>query len=431
MVRRLTIVYAWLLLVIFGGILIYTPLSVWLGTMWPASVLWIKSWKELLMLLTAALGVVLVTRQRLWAELFRDWIIRLIAFYVALHLVLAVVMPHTTATVLAGLAADLRYILYFGLVYVLLKLAPEWRRPFLRIGAIGAVIVIGFAVAQTMLPKDLLTHIGYSKQTIVPYLTVDQNPDFIRYGSTLRGPNPLGAYTIIVLAVVAALMARGKVALGNRRTQIVLLLVTLGSLIALWVSYSRSAAIGAVVAVVLVAARSIYRRLRGVRRRWLLAGAVVLVVVLGATAAWKSSFISNVVLHENPQGGSTVSSNEGHAESLRNGIARLGVQPLGAGIGSTGSASLYGGNGVIIENQYLFVAHEAGWLGLVVFVALFIMIMMRLWRGRADWLSLAVFASGLGLAIVGLLLPVWADDTIGIVWWGLAGLALGGSRGKQ
>jgi hypothetical protein len=26
--------------------------------------------------------------------------------------------------------------------------------------------------------------------------------------------------------------------------------------------------------------------------------------------------------------------------------------------------------------------------------------------------------------MIGLLLPVWADDTVAIIWWGLAGLAL-------
>lgn len=430
MVRRLTIVYAWLLLVIFGGIVIYTPLSVWLGTMWPTSVLWIKSWKELLMLLAAALGVVLVTRQRLWRELFADWMIRLIAFYVALHLTLAVIMPHTTATVLAGLAADLRYILYFGLVYVLIKVAPAWRPLFVRVAAAGAVIVIGFAVLQTVLPKDLLAHIGYSKQTIAPYLTVDQNPDFIRFGSTLRGPNPLGAYAIIVLTAVAALVARGKVTLRTGRARLILGLFVASSLIALWVSYSRSAAIGAILSVVVVLAPRLYGYFRKVSRAWLVTGIVVIGLVIGAAAVWQADFISNVVLHENPRGGSSVSSNEGHAESLVQGIERLAVQPLGAGVGSTGSASLYGGNGVIIENQYLFVAHEAGWLGLLIFVVLYVFVMKRLWRARADWLGVAVFASGIGLAVVGMLLPVWADDTIGIIWWGLAGLILGGVRGK-
>ena len=48
-------------------------------------------------------------------------------------------------------------------------------------------------------------------------------------------------------------------------------------------------------------------------------------------------------------------------------------------------------------------------------------------QGRHGALSLGVFASGCGLAIVGLLLPVWVDDTVSIIWWGLAGVAIGGT----
>ena len=83
---------------------------------------------------------------------------------------------------------------------------------------------------------------------------------------------------------------------------------------------------------------------------------------------------------------------------------------------------------MIIENQYLFIAHETGWLGLLIFIALFGLIMRSLWQQRQDWLSLGVFASGIGLSLIGLLLPVWADDTVSIVWWGLAAIAIAGGR---
>ena len=138
--------------------------------------------------------------------------------------------------------------------------------------------------------------------------------------------------------------------------------------------------------------------------------------------------MSNVILHENPTTGAEVSSNDGHVESLIFGVGRLVAQPLGAGIGSTGSASLYDDDegGVIIENQYLYIAHETGWLGLALFVAIFGLIMVRLWQARDDWLALGAFASGVGMALIGLLLPVWADDTVAIVWWALAATALGG-----
>ena len=72
-------------------------------------------------------------------------------------------------------------------------------------------------------------------------------------------------------------------------------------------------------------------------------------------------------------------------------------------------------------------AHESGWIGLVLQLILFVLVMAGLWRTRRNWLSLGIFTSGVGLALVGILLPVWTDDTVSLYWWGLAGLALGSS----
>jgi hypothetical protein len=35
-----------------------------------------------------------------------------------------------------------------------------------------------------------------------------------------------------------------------------------------------------------------------------------------------------------------------------------------------------------------------------------------------------VFASGIGLAVIGVLLPVFVDETVAIIWWGLAAVGL-------
>ena len=422
----LTSVYAVILLIIFGGIVVHAPLTVWLGTVFPDYSPLIKSWKEILMIPAALLAGVLVTRQGLWRELSRDWLFRLIVAYALLHIVLAIILPQDTLAQLAGFAIDLRYVLFFGLVYVLIRLAPQWRKQIVYVGAIGAVIVVGFATLQLFLPKDTLSYIGYSKQTIAPYLTVDENPDFIRYSSTLRGPNPLGAYAGIVLGMITALLVRRKLPLERKRVLWATGAITACSLVAVWINYSRSALVAAIVTVLIVLGVTMLRRMS--RRAWLVVGVVFVILVGSLAAAWESNFVSNVILHENPTTGAEISSNDGHVESLIFGVGRLVAQPLGAGIGSTGSASLYDDDegGVIIENQYLYIAHETGWLGLALFVAIFGLIMVRLWRARDDWLALGVFASGVGMALIGLLLPVWADDTVAIVWWALAATALGG-----
>lgn len=417
------------LAVIFGGIVFHAPLSVGFGALLPDHELLIKSWKEILMTLAALLACIILTRRKLWQTFTQDWLFRFILLYTLLHLGLIAAFYQGLLPTLAGLAIDLRYLLFFVLVYAAIKAMPEYRRLFVIIATIGAYVVIGFATLQLFLPADILSHIGYSKETIMPYLTVDKNPDYIRVNSTLRGPNPLGAYAGIVLALVTAAATRTKIWRSDRRYLIGGGILALFGVVALWVSYSRSALVGGIIAVGVVLGATILRKLS--RRAWIISVAVLFALFGALIAGRDSYFISNVLLHENPAGGSEVSSNEEHASSLGEGMRRLFEQPLGAGVGSTGSASLSGISPIIIENQYLFIAHESGWLGLIFFLAIFSIIMWRLWQRRTDWIALGLFGGGVGLALIGLLLPVWADDTVSIIWWGLAAVALAGGRDER
>lgn len=426
---RIERLYGGLLLVVLAGIVIHAPLSVWLGTQLPRYSLLIKSWKEILLLIASALAIVIITRRRLWQQLWQDWLVRLSAAYILLHLLLALLLPGNVVPKVAGLLIDLRFVGFMLLLFLLMKIAPWQRLRLLIAAAAGAVVVMGFGALQLFLPRDILSGIGYSKETIMPYLTVDKNPDYVRINSTLRGPNPLGAYAVIVFGFLASIIMRQRFRLKTTARRLSFAAMTIASAAVLWVSYSRSALLGAVLT---VAAAAVFGMARLPPRRHVIIAGVTVVVIIGiiaAALAQNTNFVANVILHDNPTTGAKVTSNQGHLSSLEIGVRQLAAQPLGAGVGSTGSASLLGGSGEIVENQYLFVAHEAGWLGLGLFASLYVLILSRLYRDRRDWLSLAVFASGIGLALIGLLLPVWTDDTVSLVWWGLAGIALGTMKG--
>jgi hypothetical protein len=424
----LTRIVAGILLVIFGGIAVHAPFIVGMETLFPNYGLLIKSWKEMLMVLALVLIAVLVIRQNKWRALARDRIVQMAAVYGALHLLIALALLQGPAATVVGLAIDLRYILFFVLVYTLLTIAPEYKKYFLKAGLMGAIIIVGFGVLQLFLPADILSHIGYNEHTIQPYLTVDKNPDYIRINSTLRGPNPLGAYVVIVLGLLAAIVVRRKEAIRQPKAMLIIGTGILSCLVVLWATYSRSAVLGAgltiFLTVIITARRLISRKL------WIIGCIVCCGLVGGIVLGRDSPFITNVILHENRDGGSLKSSNDGHLESLVDGTERMVRQPIGAGVGSTGSASLLTDSPVIIENQYLFIAHEVGWAGLALFGALTYAVLRSLWQRRQDWLSLGVFASGIGLSAIGLLQPVWVDDTVAIIWWGLAAIALS-RKGEQ
>lgn len=379
------------------------------------------------MALLTPIALIVVTKHRLWPRLARDPIFYIVSGYAVLHMLLAVLFYQGAAPTMAGMAIDLRYVLFFALTYGLLLAVPAYRRLFMTTGAIGAFIVVGFGTLQLVLPADILAHIGYSKDTIEPYLTVDKNDAYVRVNSTLRGPNPLGAYAALTLTLIAAAWSKEKL-VGTWYKAGAGVLVTC-TLVSLWISYSRSALVAACIGVVIVLAAAYGRKIS--RRAWI-GTAVVLFGLLGAiVAARDTAFVSTVILHDNPTTGGEVTSDQQHAQSLADGLLRMMQQPFGAGVGSTGSASLYGDQPVIIENQYLFVAHESGWLGLLLFTALFVIILARTWKSRQDWLALGVFASGVGLGLIGLLQPVWVDDAVSIIWWGLAAVAIvGGKNGR-
>ncbi|HRQ98132.1 MAG TPA: hypothetical protein PK265_02295, partial [Candidatus Saccharibacteria bacterium] len=293
----------------------------------------IKAWKEILMLVAGVILLVLLYQRRMF-KLLKEPLVLACAAYAALHLALIPVFGGAVESVIAGLMIDLRYILFFVLVYMALKLYPGYAKIFIKVGIAGALVVVVFAILQVfVLPKDILKYLGYNLNTIVPYLTVDLNHDFIRINSTLRGPNPVGAYAVIVLAVLAAAIVKNKIS-RSRWPIVVASILGVGGLVALWFSYSRSALVAAVVAVGVVLAVTIARRLP--RKVWITGTIVIFGLAGGLVAARDSPFVSNVIFHVNTDGGSAHTSNDGHIDSLQTGTELLVTQPLGAGIGSAG-----------------------------------------------------------------------------------------------
>ncbi len=415
-------IIAWLLLIILAGVVVHAPLSVFVGVHWPVLALPIKAWKEALLALALVLIAIDYTRRRAWRIVRRDWLVWLSVLFILLHGVCAFVMGSHGASLLAGLLIDLRFVGYFLAVYLFLHLYPKYRQSFITIGALGALVVLGFAVLQLVLPHDFLKYFGYSDTTIRPYLTVDDNPAFIRENSTLRGPNPLGVYALMALTVWLSYGIKRHWKFSKTKHRTLFWIAGGASLVALWVSYSRSALLGALLAAAIVLGVRYGKKIT--RRMWvvLIAG---LIVVAGSIFLLRHTyFVQNVIIHDNPSTGAHIVSNEGHLLSLQDGVSRMLHQPLGGGVGSTGSASLHSSTAFIIENQFLFVAHEAGWLGLATLVGLLAVVLWRLWQRRQDYLSLALFAAGIGCVFIGLMQPVWVDDTVSIIWWGMAAVMM-------
>lgn len=425
-----------ILIIVFGMIFIHAPLSVIFGNIWPEFSDFFKAWKEILLAVCLVLLIIEVFRRGVWREIFNNNILLLLAGYVLIHLIMVVVNFQGLLATLAGILIDIRLALAFFASFIVVRLWPEISKKMTTIIFSGLIFVVGFGFLQTFLPHDNLAILGYDKNTnIAPYQTIDQNYDFVRINSTMRGPNPLGAMMVIFFGLLAAFLVaelKGKSftkrSFNVKSMKFWLIFGAIG-LAGVWVlvnTFSRSAWVASAVCLMLTFL-IIFGKKIGIKCYlaigfWLIFSGFLMFIYRD------SAFISNILLHRNPESTSAVGSNDDHLTSLETGIERLIDQPLGAGVGSTGSASLFGQDPIIIENQYLFIAHEIGWLGLLWFIVLFAVVLFSLYRIRDNFLAVGVLASGIALGLIGFLLPVWNDDVVAIIWWGMAGICLGQSR---
>jgi len=361
----------------------------------------------------------------------RSWftgslLVRLIAAYVVLTFLLGLVSyvkgEVTVKALSYGLLINLRYPVWFLAVLLASQRSVFLKREWPKLVLLPAAIVVVFGVLQyTVLPHNFLSHFGYNAATtIAPIETINHNSNYIRVESTLRGANPLGAYLVIVLSALGVLFVRGK----RKLLCVVLALFALG---ALYATGSRSAWIGTVLSLGVIA----WLQLKTSRQRILFGGVGLVVVVLavgGYLLLRNNVSLQNEVLHTQTHSAVKTTSNGAHASALKNGIKDVLRQPFGDGPGTAGPASVYNGShpARIAENYYVQIAQETGWLGLVLFVSILILVAMELYEQiGSSRLALVAFASFIGIAFVNLLSHAWADDTLAFVWWGLAGIALG------
>lgn len=376
-------------------------------------------------LLSMTLHLILTRRFREFVCSTKGWLVLLLTF-AGLNLVTGFFWPHANETWLMGLLFNLR----FGLAWVnglLISFFDDnWptilRKFLLKLGMVVAIIA---CIQALVLPADFLRHLGYSEQTILPYQTIDQNHQFIRVNSTLRGPNPLGAYMVINLGLWAlvVLSAKSKLSLTLRKTG--WLAVVIG--VALWFSYSRSAWLAA--AVVIFGAWLHRPKTWRVSRRLIVGSAVAVFVVLISGTYFLTlknhnpfevagRFVEHTLLHRNQEFGAETGSDEDRIRNL-SAFDKILAHPLGHGVGSGTSASFSTKNPQIIENQYLQIGYELGWLGFLVFTSLLIGLIFNLWQSGMPARQIGII--GLGLTLIGLFLPVFTDAAVNLTWFSLAG----------
>lgn len=394
-------------------------LTTWIGSNFGHLDAW-RIWKEILiLLLTPLVAYIIYKTPRLRKWLKEDWIVKLILVYCLLSICLGVWAYNTgrvNLNALAdGLITDLRFPVFFIISAVAAYNAHYLKKYWQYMLLIPAALVVVFGIVQLFLPIDFLRHFGYGPKTIPAYETVDQNLRYHRIQSTLRGANPLGAYLILTISACF---------INLKKYKWPKLSLALISIVALFFTYSRSAYVGLAVSLVVL------YYLIGLNRKWrkqFVVGCfgLAMIFVLLVVALRYNSTAQNILFHTSNTSKSQTSSNAVRFSALKNGLHDVIHQPFGEGPGTAGPASVHNNHPArIAEDYYIQIGQETGWLGLAIFITINILVGLRLWQRQKDPMASLLLASLIGISLVNLVSHAWADDTLGLLWWGLAGIAL-------
>lgn len=427
-------------LYIFLGLLAYMPLHIFLSTTVGTTfgVLPVAKVLKDVVLAVGAVAVLFASIQQSW---FKAWLqnklLWLIGAYALLTVVLALFKGTDQEAELLGVVYNMRFLVFFLYGWLLTRLydAQYIRDWAVRVALGAALVVVVFGIVQyVILPNDALTHLGYTRQNgVLPVFLIDEKPDLERVMSTVRDPNSLGSYLIIVMSFAGAMFLAARTSEKKWWA-----LYAAATLLCLWFTFSRSAWVGAFVAAavfIFLAGKKYIPTIKSTHKKIAIAGILALLVVAtGATyTARNSYFVQNVVLHADQ---STVleDPNELRLRFWRESFQAVGQNPVGSGPGTAGLASIRNTEqGTILnENYYLQIATEVGVVGLALFLAILVVVARRLYLlGSQDLYAVALLASFAGLAVTNFLVHIWANEAVAYTWWGLAGVCLAGLSRKN
>ncbi len=420
---------------------------------------WLALWKETL--LVAILVIAAIELLRSWkrdrslpkADLLDAAIVALFA--------LAMLTSALAATPLAKMLLGLRYDLFAPLSFILLRRVP-WSASaegrLLKVLLLVAIVVAAFALIGLILPLPIFDWLGYSTNFHSLYLPDSPLQPFSQIGettirraqSTMSGPNQLGIWLSIPLAVLLA-KASHRRSLPVRAVAVGVVLLA-----ALIATFSRSAWIA--VAACFLVTGAIHFDPKAVRR-WL-APSLGLVAMLAVVAVLLA-----------PKAFVRLSSTRGHFLQPLAAIQKMIDKPLGEGLASAGPASSRFADACVIlrpqddpswakaqpelcvflgptqvqpsnrichcpfhpENWYLQLGVELGWAGFLLWVGVTSLVLwnlLPLLKSREPLGATAAFAQ-LSLAISSLFLHAWEDTAVALTIWILTAIALRSQEAEE
>lgn len=379
--------------------------------------LFLQSWKEIAILSIAVLTIYAYVKDRTIFKL--DNINKLALIIIAFSLLLTILIHTDLAGTLAGIKTNIAVLTLFLSAQTLSKYIDKPKLTKLVI--YPAFVVAAIAVLQPwILSPALLSRLGYGENSIVIGQYIESSKSVIRVFSTLGGPNQLGTYLIVPFSFCLAL--------GLKKETRLWLVAAVLFCLPIYMTYSRSAWLGVLVATVLIVT------LRLNKKAQVVIGSILGLAAIGGVIMFFSinpcgqlKTIQAQFLHGSCVAGTIEGPDAERIKAIQTGLSTVSANPLGYGLGSSGPASFYSSAPRIVENWFLQITIEVGIVGLLMYLVLFGLIFVELYRGSQnnDIISLALFGCLMGVLVTGMFLHSLGDSTLSIILFALLGINRG------
>lgn len=448
-----------LLCLLFALLPFHAFLTTWLNFLFfdpltPPPV-WLSLWKEVLICGIIGLSIWHIVKS---PDKFRlDRFDRLFLGYILL--IILVYFFNTPDLTLKAILASLKYGSFFLVFFFFLKKVPFSANQKMQLCQVlfyssFLAILAGFFLFFIS-GYEVLIHFGYHPDASnyyahrpIAYCQLMSNLDLCRNQATLSGPNQFASFLLIILILSGILATpyhhQGKsnwinnligrikkffkiqsheqitqISIPNRQKLVLIFILALISII---LTFSRSAWIG------LIAALLIFSYLIFQNKKLFWASFITLIATVSGILLLISS-LQHTTLNEifiRP------ASSSGHASESLEALQSLLQHPMGHGLASVGPASRHLDNPLfeqMTENWYLQVGLELGLVGLVIFVILMFSVLSHFYNAYKNSqnpldqkCALSIFLILIALGIMGFFLHVFESSETAYVFWGLAGV---------
>lgn len=375
---------------------------------------------------------IIVKRERIRLPPLSGWVLA----FVVLVLVEAA-NPETKGItkIVGGFRQQLEWMPFFFFGYLVMRSKVRFRKFFLILGVIALANGVVSTIQTQLSPSQLASWGPGYRERVYGEGGLSGRVYYTGKSARVRPPalgsdQGFGGYVgVLALPGLLALLAAG----GTRRKRVLALLLCVGALLAIATSLQREAVLGGVAVVVAFGFLSLSTGRAAARPVGALLGLVAIILVLGLVIS--SSFNSEIFSRYTSIAPSNAASTTynyriGTLAQIPTDIKRF---PFGAGLATVGAGAGFGGAGtnrLSGESQYNYVTAELGLVGLLLWVALSIYIIVLAAssiRRIADVevrLSLsAVFAAFIAFTLMGFGGSTTSALPFGPYFWFAVGIA--------